>query len=149
MRKLTFYRQQRVDQGIRTGVEMDGETVLHRFEYGKGESDPALLWFIEIRCRGPKLPQTVDGARQWLLTHKGLIQSGLEQLADDLATGMDVDALPLQRTFPRAPPGTKMTLICSAGRRFQAIQIAGLLRKLAIDWEKHLRSLRDVSRVAL
>ena len=35
MTTINFYRQARVDGGKRTGVEIDGETVLERFESGK------------------------------------------------------------------------------------------------------------------
>ena len=53
MPNLTFYRQKRVDGGVRTGVELDGETVASLFEEGDPERDPALLWFVDLRCEGP------------------------------------------------------------------------------------------------
>ena len=53
--ELSFYRQKRQDGGIRTAVTVDGDTVLHRFQPGEGASDPALLWYVDLRCAGRRL----------------------------------------------------------------------------------------------
>ena len=40
MPNLTFYRQARIDGGIRTGIELDEDTVFEYFEEGGSEPDP-------------------------------------------------------------------------------------------------------------
>jgi len=41
MPTITFFRQARNDGGVRTGIEVEGQTVLSRFE-GEEADDPAL-----------------------------------------------------------------------------------------------------------
>jgi len=69
MPKLIFYRQKRYDQAIRTGVELDGETIAERYEEGGSEPDPGLLWYVDLRCEGSAIPDGFDEAAHWLLDH--------------------------------------------------------------------------------
>jgi len=62
MPTITFYRQARRDGGIRTGIEIDQNTVLMRFDRGRKESDPALLWCVDVRCSGARLPREPETA---------------------------------------------------------------------------------------
>ena len=64
MTKLTFYRQGRKDGGIRTGVEVNDESVLGRFEEGDKETDSALDWYVDIRCSVSKLGNDPEDARR-------------------------------------------------------------------------------------
>src|SRR4051794_13461226 len=96
MGKLSFYRQARQDGGIRTAVELNEETVFHSFKKGAKEEDPALLWWVDLRCEGPGLPKDAAGARRWLITHAGLIKDGFGRLAEKLHAGLDVDIYPFQ-----------------------------------------------------
>ena len=67
MPELTFFRQKRHDEGIRMGIELDGKsTLLVDFQPGlpELEYDPmgsALLWYVDIRCRGKDLPRDPGG----------------------------------------------------------------------------------------
>ena len=69
MPNLTFYRQARIDGGIRTGIELDEDAVFEHFEEGGPELDPTLLWYVDLRCQGPGLPDEPRKAREWLIDH--------------------------------------------------------------------------------
>ena len=62
MPKLVFYRQKRYDGAIRTGLELDDDPIAEHYEEGSGERDPALLWFVDLRCKGPGIPGDPDDA---------------------------------------------------------------------------------------
>jgi hypothetical protein len=51
-----FYKHVRRDGGIRLGVEVDDVTAFHHFLPGSKELNPALLWWVDLRCYGRKLP---------------------------------------------------------------------------------------------
>jgi hypothetical protein len=129
---LTFYRQERLDGGVRTGVMLDGTTVLHRFDEPEEEFDPTLAWSIDVRCRGDSIPKTIEPARAWLLDHEELIVSGLSGFADHLQAGSDpTGAFPLEWSdFPLAPKDVAMT-------------IAERLRELALHWREWIEALQS------
>lgn len=141
MTKLMVYRQERQDGGIRTGMEVDGLTVLHHFQLGSSDSDPALAWFVDVRAEGRSLPHDPQAAREWFLAQADTIHDGLTQLATDLRAGMDFDAWPLQRSIENAPKGVRLTIACSAVRRVQARDIARTLLDVAKHWSSYLREL--------
>ena len=64
MPELDFYRQQRRDGAIRTGIEIDGETVLGRFEQVAEDANPVLAWWVDVRCKGRRLPDEPEAARR-------------------------------------------------------------------------------------
>src|SRR5437867_2729663 len=97
MPRLNYYRQRRRDGGTRSGVAVDDAVLLHSFEPGAEASDPALLWYVDIRCEGPRLPARPDPVRQWLLAQRVILAGGLRALAEELRAGVDVDVWPLQR----------------------------------------------------
>src|SRR4051794_4076762 len=115
MAGLTFFRQARIDGGVRTGVMIGEFTVLHRFEEGSADHDPALIWSVDLRCNGSGLPVDAEGARRWLLEHEGIIRRGFVRFADELQAGVDVDPYPLQwEGFEGTPEGVQMRIVCSA-----------------------------------
>ncbi len=142
MGKLSFYRQARQDGGVRTAIEVNEDTVLHHFEEGGDESDPSLLWWVDLRCEGPGLPKGAEEARRWLLTHAGSIKEGFGRLAEKLHAGLDVDLYPLQWSdFHGLPKRVKATAVCSAIRRVTARDIATVVRGLAGHWEEIIANL--------
>jgi hypothetical protein len=117
MPKLAFFRQERADRGVRTGIALNGEDVFQHFEDGEEVPDPALLWFVDLRCEGASLPKDPDAAWQWLLDHTKTIRSGLLKCADERKSGVDADIYPLLwKAFPKAPAGVTMTIAFSATR---------------------------------
>src|SRR5438874_11167209 len=114
MGKLFFYRQTRQDGGVRTAIEVNEDTVFHRFEEGDEESAPSLLWWVDLRCEGSGLPRDAEEARRWLLTHAGPLKDGFERLAEKLHAGLDFDIYPIQWSdFHGLPKRVKATLVCS------------------------------------
>lgn len=141
MSKLLFYRQARRDGGVRMGVELDGELLLHRFEEGTAESDPSLLWFVDVACLGVRLGFDSEALRDWLLANKEAISEAIVAFASDLEVGIDANAWPVRKEFPRAIPRVKLTISCSAVRRVDAREIATHLRQLARNWSRYITGL--------
>src|SRR5438876_12275597 len=95
MTEFAFYRQKRRDGGIRTGIEINGETELGLEEGFTGdEQDPVLLWFVDLRMEGKKLPTDPEEVRQWLLKHSPGICAGFQLLAGEIQAGVDFNTYP-------------------------------------------------------
>jgi hypothetical protein len=142
MHELTCYRQKRQDGGVRTAIELDGETVFHRFEEGSEEHDPALLWYVDLRCEGEQLPGEAEAARDWLLNHVGPIKQAFQQVEEKVSAGVDRSTTPLSWSdFPPTPDGTRMTIVCATIRRLTALDLAQILRDVREGWEERIRSL--------
>lgn len=149
MHELTFYRQGRYDGGIRSGIELDGKTtLLTDFQEGDTElhDDPlgsALLWYVDLRCRGADLPTEPEEARQWLVRHSAVIQDGLNRFADAAAAGAD-GSFPLQwRDFPQAPNGIDMEIVCSTVRRVTGHELGTILSETASHFQEYLSRLSE------
>lgn len=135
MSRLTFFQQARADGGMRTGVELDGALLLHRFDEGTADDDPGLTWFIDVSFEGQRLPHESEPAREFLLARESEIAAALTQLSGEISTtGIDAGAWPLHRRTSVPPDGVSMTLTCSAIRRLEGREIAGKLSDLARDW---------------
>ena len=137
MSKLVFFRQGRVDGGIRTGIDIDGTTFDH-FESGIGEHDPALAWFVDLRLEGNSVPAQPERARQWLLDHKSLVNEAYTAVSRRLQVGMDPDVWPLQCEAPNAPPGVHITTVCSSTATTTAREIGATILDIAQHWEDYL-----------
>jgi hypothetical protein len=140
MKTINFYSQMRVDGGKRTGVEIDGETVLERFEGGEKREDSALLWFVDVRCSGANLPNSAEAAREWLLEKASIIQAGLREVANELRAGIDFSA-PISRPIRSVEKGITVEVSCSAIRRLQARDIALALHEISSHWTEFLKNL--------
>jgi len=142
MANITFFRQAREDGGIRTGIDVDDRTALSRFE-GSEEGDPALIWYVDVRCSGKRLPSDPEEARTWLERHESQIAGMLETLAKRLPQGLDPSEWPL--TFSKRLAGQiDITVACSATRRVAARQLNRILCDIAKHWSGRLKSLEAV-----
>jgi hypothetical protein len=144
---LVYYRQGRVDGGIHTGVDGYDIPLLESYENEAPyeESDPVLAWYVEVRCKGQRLPTSVEGARAWLLKHQDLIRSGLAALADELCVGLDVESYPyFWSKFRSQPTDAHLTLVCSAHRRSNGIGLGRQVRAFGDHFEEHLKRLSEV-----
>jgi hypothetical protein len=140
--KLVFYRQKRYDGGIRTGVELNGETVSERFKEGVDERDPTLLWYVDLRCEGDPLPDDPDLAVPWLLDHSTIIRDGFERFAKKLRVGVDTDLYSLiSEDFVHVPKDVRLKIACSAINRINAREMGKILTEIAMHWEDHLAEL--------
>jgi hypothetical protein len=140
---LTFFRQKRLDGGIRSGIMLGENTVLDRFEEGEGDYDPALIWSVDLRCSGEGLPDTAEGARQWLLDHENLIQDGFRHYADYLRAGSDVTGAYLLQwsDFQSTPPGVQMVIACGAMRRVDALSLGSVIEETGKRWRELILGL--------
>jgi hypothetical protein len=141
MQHLTFYRHKRRDGGIRTAVDVDGITVLHLFKIRGPKNDPALDWWMDLRCKGAKLPRDAEGSRQLLLTHRTVIKEGFAQLAERFEAGMDLEFNPFLWPVPRSPKGVRMTIGLGATRRTEALEMGRILADIGAHWEELIQSL--------
>jgi hypothetical protein len=147
MNTINFYRQARVDGGTRTGVEIDGETVLERFERGSKAEDSALVWFVDIRCSGANLPGETEAAREWLLEKAPIIQAGVRHVANELGAGIDFSA-PISRKIPNVGKGVTVEICCSGIRRLHARAIAKALHEISAHWIELLKQLEALEPLA-
>lgn len=139
MPALTFFRQARVDGGVRTGIDIDDESVWQRFEAGNEEPDPALLWYIDVRCDGEDLPGERGQARQWFLDQAPIIKPAFRVLAEKLRVG--VDEWPYQFRVPGSPPAVQLRIVCSAVRGLSPDVLSNALERLGDQWERILTDL--------
>ena len=146
---ITFYRQARRDGSVRTGIELDKEALLGRFEGESTDFDPVLTWFVDIECAGDHLPDQPDAIRQWLLDQARVIQGGLDAVAADAEAGLDFQNGVLRRKLPGAPNGVTITLICTANRRPEAQQMAEVLRDIAGQWVRRIQDLPAIQPITL
>lgn len=139
MKKLTFYHQKRCDGGIRTGVELDDEPMLERFEPGSPPEDSRLLWWIDVSCSQRTWPSEPEGVRTWLLGKAQDIEKGLKDLAAELRAGIDVD-WPAKHVVP-GRAAMKFEILCSAMRRIDGRHIKTELSVLAKNWRTMITHL--------
>jgi hypothetical protein len=144
MRRVSFFRQKRKDGGIRTGVDVGQDTVLSRFNAGAEESDPTLIWYVDVRAEGPTLPQTGEEAREWFVSQKEVVQQALVSFADELSTGLDVSDAPVKRVVSLGTGNgrkTTLSVVVSAVRRSEAIKLSKVLTDIARNWEAYVQDL--------
>ena len=130
---------------MRTGISVDGITELQRFEPSVADDDPALLWFIDIRCEGAQIPTDPEEARRWLLANSAWLSAGLDDTAEHLAVGVDSDVLPFQRTIRQSPKGIKAQVVGSAIRRIDAREISKHIRAIRRNWKRLVGGLEPVN----
>ena len=140
---LSFYRQERVDGGIRTGIMLGMATIFERFEIEGEEWDPSLAWSVELRCGGPSLPTDVNAVKPWLLALEEPIKEGFRRFSDRLSAGSDPTGdYPLQfEDFPDLPPEVSMKIVCTALRRYDAFFLAEHLNQVREHWSDLVRDL--------
>jgi hypothetical protein len=148
MMDVVFYYQERVDGGTRTGLEANGNTHLESFHAGSEESDPLILWYVEIKCLGEFGEFTSsESARAWLRNNGDYIKKALELSADRLGAGLDVEFEPWTWEVPDMPATISATVVISAMRRVAALEVAQKLRILCSDWERLVQRLQTIDPV--
>lgn len=142
MSELIFYRQARIDGGLRTGIELDGEMLAERFENESSEPDPILIWYVELRCAGSGIPDTSAEAYRWLVDHSSTISEGFKKCAVETNVGVDPDIYPAQwGGFESTPPDTRWVIAYSALRRIDSRQMNQILAEIGSTWEVLIRDL--------
>jgi hypothetical protein len=148
MGTLAFFRQARVDRGMRTGVDWNETPLLHDFQEGGDEHDPAIIWYVDVEFVGDALPVDAEKARQWLVRRGTTVAAALRSLADDLSLGIDVGSWPVKRAVVGLPRGVTGAISCSAVRRIDCRHIAERLHELADHWRQIIRRLPPMREAA-
>ncbi|HJT35852.1 MAG TPA: hypothetical protein VJ783_27740 [Pirellulales bacterium] len=141
MQSLSFYRQARIDGGVRTGVDWGDTSLLHFFEPGNDDEDPVLNWAIDLVFESRKLPLDPEEARQWLIAREKEVVAALLKVSEELKVGIDASAWPLHLPLLGLPRGIKGKVICIARRREDGRQISTHVRQLARSWKSVIGSL--------
>jgi hypothetical protein len=139
MDKLNFYYQMRNDGGLRSGVDFNGERILESFKPGRLPQDSRLIWFIDIRCSGRKLPSDGEAVRDWFLAHKDVIQIALRDLAKELHVGIDRE-WPVKKVIS-PNNGLQIAIYCSTIRRLEGRDISQIILNLGKSWPDLIRHL--------
>ncbi|HVS69814.1 MAG TPA: hypothetical protein VHQ47_01005 [Phycisphaerae bacterium] len=147
MPKLVLYQQKRVDGGVRTGIELDDATIASRFDEGRGPPEPALLWYVDIRCEGRRIPSDPSHAIAWLLKNADAFTTALDDGARKFNTGIDGNAWPLRLPVQGLPSGTHGEIACSSMRRVSGRELTRVLHTLSNSWDELIRSV-ETARVS-
>lgn len=132
MAQVTFYHQERVDGGRRSGLLVDGNSMLHGFLPGGADRDPALAWYADVTLESETPPEERD-ALDWLSQHGVEMRAALKEAGRELACGLDVDTVPWEFTYPGS--GRPIRISVSAMRRLTARQVGQKLSELSErDW---------------
>jgi hypothetical protein len=144
MDRISFFRQERFDGGVRAGVGVNDVTVLNSFEPGKSDTDPSLLWYVDVQFEGKALPIEADSARSWLLANSSLVKQGLEQCAEHIEVGLDADdSWPFTQRI-KSPRGSQGKVIVSGVRRLAEGELSQKLIETAEGFDETLRNLRPL-----
>jgi hypothetical protein len=141
MAELMYFKNVRRDGGVRIGVELDGERIFHSFQAGAGDEDPSIAWYVDVRCAGSGVPSTAAGVRTWLPTLAPYVRQGMTELATRLEVGIDEESFPVSHTVGNPPPGTMLSIHCSAIRSVRDDEIGRRLVEEAEHWEDEVRQL--------
>jgi hypothetical protein len=148
MPKIGFYRQARYDGGMRTGIGIDDQTVLHDFQPGAEQSDPALLWYVDVAVEGDRLPSEPDAARTWLFDQSDTIAEAFREVGNHLEIGLDSDASwPFRVRIRNLPRGIRGEISISGARRLSEGELARQLTNLANTWTDTLERLTPMAPV--
>jgi hypothetical protein len=142
MTKITFYHQARQDGDVRSGVSINDDIVFDRYS-GRNKNDPALRWFVDVRCEGD-LPSDPEEAREWLLSNATSIKAGLEEFSDKLTAGLDVESWPVSFKVKHPARKIRIAIVCSATRLLDARDIALNLSLVAAHFEEFVSKLQAV-----
>lgn len=146
MAQLRFYRQVRYDGGIRTGIGVDEQPIWHDFQAGSEDSDPAILWYVDVIVEGNKLPNDPEESRGWLLAQATPLTNALRAAAERLEIGLDDSAdWPYRVRLNGLPRGVQGEIRVSAVRGLPEGELAQGLSDLADRWEAILERLSPLA----
>ena len=143
MPTLTYYKNVRNDGGVRTGVGLNGETVLEDFVEGRQEPDPILVWYVDLLFESSKVPKEAEAIRAWLATMGNYVKQGLDEIATKMEVGIDQQWNPFSYPLLRTPTGVKITMSGAAMNRVRIEDFAQHLREIKQEWDKSLRRLKS------
>lgn len=147
MSTLTVFRQERIDGGIRTGIDYEGMTILETFISGNEDNDPALLWYVDVKFAGDHIPVgSPELIRNWLIQIGNHVQLGLDSVAAELTAGID-GLIPISRKLEIPIAGLTVTVAATGIRRLSARAIGEKIREFAEQWREVLTSVQPLAPV--
>jgi hypothetical protein len=147
MASVTFFRQQRVDGGIRTGIDFEGITLLESFTPGGDEDDPVLLWYVDVQLEGVIPVRSPEHLRRWLSELTGTLQPFLDRVADEMDAGADGE-WPVRRSFDLNAGDLRLTVSATGVRRLAARQLGERVREIGQRWREFVEALHPLSSAA-
>jgi hypothetical protein len=141
METVTFFRQQRADKAIRSGLCVGEEACVNIFSGPEPGDDPILLWYVDVRCDGLRA-RSIGRILDWFRRNRHLAVKGLRRLAEKVRAGMDSDIWPVEEVVKGTPRGVKMRVVCSAARRMSGVKIAKRIEETATHWDEYLQALQ-------
>ncbi len=145
MTEIAYFLNARQDGGFRSGIDINGGTVWHHFVAGTEDSDPALLWWVDVNCKGV-LPRDPDAVRSWMLDKSRQLSQFMTRAAQDIeGAGFDVDLEPFRRDYQFGE--VRVTIVASAIRRVDAREMGTKLKELAGKWVRLVEELEQPSKV--
>lgn len=148
MSQITFYRQKRFDEGLRTGIDIDGVEQWHHYIAGPDDGDSGILWYIDVALEGEALPDDPDQAHEWLVRSGPMIASALRGFAQRYDIGLDAGPYPQRWRIESLPDEVTGEIVVSAANRVEARQLGTVLVQLADGWSDALSQLDRMSHVA-
>lgn len=150
MPKFSVYQQERNDGGSRIGISLDDESDWQVFEPGPTDDDPTLRWYVDVRGEGDGVPDSAEDLYDWLRSPEmtDLIRREATEFAARLATGIDQGAMPVRHIVANPPAGVRLSLVTSAVRRVDALEIADIVRRSGDEWPSLLERLSPVPQYA-
>ncbi|MCC7083854.1 MAG: hypothetical protein IT427_02475 [Pirellulales bacterium] len=146
MTKIKSDFQRRFDGGIRSGHGVNDSSVLHHFESGAEDFDPALLWYIDIAMDGPSLPDESGTARQWLVRHSRQIERELRKAAEHLPIGVDADDLRPFEAKRSVNADTTGVNVVSGIRGQSEGELTENLKVTPRQWQSNLNAMESLIR---
>jgi hypothetical protein len=144
--ELTFYHQVRADGGERTGIDLDGQSLLQHYQEESSDFDPSLLWYVDIVCQAATLPDDPERARNWFLEHEAFFGDAIRNVArEELGAGFDTEVRPFRREMENGPDDARVRIVVAAVRRLVARQVADRLREVADHWKQLVSRLDPMS----
>jgi len=143
MQKIKIYYQERQDGGARMGLQLGSEQLLQAFIKGQSDSDPRLTWYIDLNIRIEE-DEVEQGAAAWLEDHASEVQNVIEQVADDVPSGIDNDGVPMTLKV-KGVSGLKYDVVLLAIPRMTALKLSKELRQLARKWPRLIEKLEELA----
>ncbi len=152
MTEITFYRQQRRDGSIRSGLELNGEPQFGLIQSWPSETSDddlsmVLDWYIDLTIQSPNPIDSSDPdqTKNELLKLQASIQHGLNQLANSMGAGVDFESPVLWKNFPELSDGYEIELVCRASNRISSRQLMNEIHGFAHHWLEYLGSLKQLT----
>jgi len=152
MTEITFYRQQRRDGSIRSGLELNGEPQFGLIQSWPSETSDddlsmVLDWYIDLTIQSPNPIDHSDPeqTKNELLKLQASIQHGLNQLANSMGAGVDFESPVLWSKFPELSEGFHVEMVCRASSRISSRQLMREIHEFANHWLEYLGNLKQLT----